>query len=108
MSWASHAVATVDFPEPDRPVNHTVAPCEGRSDRSTCPACQVTLVLLNRSVAERGEDHAGADGGVGGLVDEDEAPGGAVAPVLVVEERQRGAERHAPDRSEEHTSELQS
>ena len=34
-SVARRATATVDLPEPDRPVNHTVAPCDaGRAQRS--------------------------------------------------------------------------
>ena len=35
------------------------------------------------------QDHAGADGVVGRLVDQDEGAGGAVAPVLVDEQRRR-------------------
>jgi hypothetical protein len=38
-----------------------------------------------------GREHAGADGGVGGLVDEDEPAGDAVAVVVVGEQRLGGA-----------------
>src|SRR5207253_10236019 len=43
------------------------------------------------------QNHAGAGGGVGRLVDEDEAAGGAVATVLVVEEGLGGAQGDAAD-----------
>src|SRR5262245_18967252 len=38
------------LPDPDRPVNHRVAPCclssPSRSSRVTCPSCQVIFVAL--------------------------------------------------------------
>src|ERR687892_157146 len=43
------------------------------------------------------EDGAGADGVVGGLVDEDEAAGGAVAAVFVEEQGHGGAQLDAAD-----------
>src|SRR4051794_26183245 len=99
MRSRSSATATVDLPEPDRPVSQTVAPGVGRSSGRTSPSCQVTLVLTpDRSGARRrAEDHPRAHGVVGALVDEDERAGGAVAAVLVEEERRGGAQLHPAD-----------
>src|SRR6478735_5014737 len=104
MSSRSRSVwtATVDLPEPDRPVNHTVAPpnsvAANRSVRATSPGCQTTLGLV-RSVtcgttsgaSLRGpDDHPGRHRLARRFVDQHEAPGVAVAPILVEEQRGRG------------------
>src|ERR1700683_2664129 len=69
-SRSSTATASVDFPDPDSPVSHRVAPLapklSARLARLTCPGCQVTsddlMPLLPISVGP--EQHAGAHGHV--------------------------------------------
>src|SRR5919108_1251921 len=98
-SARSTSAGTVDFPDPDSPVNHTVAPAEGRSPRPTAPECQTTL---SEAMGALGPDlggpghHPRRHRVVRRLVHEHEAAGGAVPPVLVVEQRHGGAQPHPP------------
>ena len=94
-SRASHAAATVDLPEPDSPVNQIVAPCDGRSLPGDLPGVPGDVVAAHSLSGARIMPAPTVV--LRGLVDEDEAAGGAVAAVLVVEERQRGAQRDAAD-----------
>ena len=102
VSSVVSALATVDLPEPDSPVSHTVAP-RTPAARQRSRARHLALVPddvgTGRSVSGTGsgrglaEDHPRADGLERALVDEDEAAGDPVAPVLVDEQRHRGADR---------------
>jgi hypothetical protein len=77
-SGASASVATLD-PAPNFFVTDNSGSVAGtNAPTSSCaPAARPSRL----------EDHPGADGVVGRLVDQDEAAGGAVAPVLVHEQR---------------------
>ena len=90
------ASASVDLPEPDSPVNHTVAPrrpvAAQRASRSTVAG--VPEDPLRHAL---GAEHAGGGGLVRRLVDEDEAAGDAVAAVVVGEQRRRRPQRHPAD-----------
>src|SRR5918994_6726174 len=90
-SARSASTATDDFPDPDSPVNQTVAPSDGRSSRAIPPWCQNTFSLTDSGDLGRAQDDAGAHRVLGDLVDQDEAAGGAVAAVLVGEKRPPGA-----------------
>src|SRR3954469_2171058 len=103
----------LDCPDPESPGNHTVAPespwRSHRTSRATVDACQTTSVMSDRPdrvdakrqdpshSAAAGTEHPGRHRLVGRFVDEDEAPGGAVAPVVVGEQRRRGPQGDAPD-----------
>ena len=103
----STAVAIVDLPEPERPVIQIVAPLVP-SAAAALLAGQLAGVegdvlgddRLGSAIgrlAGGADDHPGGDGEVGGRVDEDEAAGGAVEPVLVEEERRGGVDRDPAD-----------
>src|ERR687898_3288401 len=89
-SARSTSTATDDFPDPDSPVNQTVAPSDGRSSRPIPPRCQTTFLVTDSGDLGRAQDDAGAHRVVGDLVDQDEAAGGAVAAVLVVKKKHPG------------------
>src|SRR4051812_23967956 len=69
-----------------------------RWSRVTTPSWKTTFGLCGRSViaasCSRVEDHAGADGLVRALVDEDERAGRAVPAVLVDEQRSGHPQAH--------------
>ena len=100
VSSAASALATVDFPEPESPVSHTVAPLHAGGapalvarHLALVPDDVGAAVALDRSRSRLAEDHPRADRLERALVDEDEAAGDAVAAVLVDEQRHRGADR---------------
>src|ERR687897_1136086 len=96
-SARSTSTATDDFPDPDNPVNQTVAPSDGRSSRAIPPWCQTMFSVTDSGDLGRAQDDAGAHRVVGDLVDQDEAAGGAVAAGLVGEKKHPGGGRHPPD-----------
>ena len=83
------------------PVSQIVAPCwpsaAQRSSRVAAPRSHTTFGLRVPPSCDRLDDHAGGDGGVGRLVDQDEAAGRAVVGVAVDGQRRRGAQRDPAD-----------
>src|SRR6476660_8146969 len=81
-----------------RPFCPTIAMCSGDHAMWSPPVTRASLPwLFTTPLQRRFGDHARRDGPVGGLVDEDEPPGGPVAAVGVAHQRLRRAELNAAD-----------